>query len=304
MIILQIIIVISLLLLSPMTANASVSNWQKGVTIEPNSPTALGSEDLKQSLSNLSNTHANFVTFIIPYYQSSTSSVDLAPGWNTPTDDALIAGIKTAHSQGLKVMLKIHPELMNGDWRGYIDPTDRAAWFQKYGEILNHYAVLGRENQVDAICLGAEMFKLTTPQANSQNTGFWRDLIDQVRSQYSGLLTYSAQHTYPNEADEIEFWDKLDFIGFAAYFALSAEETNPSLESLKASWEAINQSRIAPLYQKWGKPIIFTEIGYRSLVNSHADPWDWGRQGAVDEAEQARDYEALFSYWDSQSFMQ
>jgi hypothetical protein len=301
--ILQIIFMIGLLLSSPKPTLAQVDNWQKGVSIESNSPTVFGEESFKRSLDNLAATGANSVALIIPYYQSSITSIDLDRGWNTPTDEALIEAIKYAHSKGLKVMLKIHPEVKTNEWRGLINPDDRAGWFGNYGNILEHYATLGQEQGAESLCLGAEMFKVTSPSSNSTNTENWHKLIDRVETKFSGSLTYSAQHTYPREAEEIEFWNRLDFLGFAAYFALAPDDPNPSLDTLKAAWDKVNKEAISPLTDKWGKPVLLTEIGYRSMDNTHADPWDWGRDGSSNEAEQARNYEALLSYWSTQPNM-
>jgi len=286
------ILLLTLSVLFPKTVEANITDWQKSGTVNPASQTDFSSQNFKESLANLKATGANFVTLIIPYYQSSLQSTDITPGWNTPTDESLIAGINYAHTIGLKVMLKMHPEVTTNDWRGFIDPTDRDAWFAQYSAILNHYATLAKETGVEEICLGAELFKLTSPSSNATNTDYWVKMIADVRSRFSGLLTYSAQHTYPREAEEITFWDKLDFIGFAAYFSLG--------DDLNSSWGNYNNQVITPLAQKWGRPVLFTEIGYRSLEGSHRDPWDWGRTGEPDEAEQARAYEALFSYWASQ----
>ncbi len=296
-------ILLTLSLLTPKEALAEVGSWQKGVTIDPTSPTCYSGDDFRESMTNLKTTGTNFVSLIIPYYQSSVGSTDLAPGWNTPTDQSLIDGVSTIHSLGMKVMLKMHPEVKDGNWRGAINPDDRAGWFQTYGDILEHYSSLAQQNGVEEICLGAEMFNLTSSSVNATNTENWNKLIDRVKSKFSGSLTYSAQHTYPREAEEIEFWNRLDYIGFAAYWALAAGDPNPSPETLKNAWSEINGQAVSPLSQRWGKPVLFTEIGYRSLAGAHADPWDWGRSGAADETEQARDYEALFSYWNSQSFM-
>jgi len=304
----KLVLIASLLAISakektPPSALAQISNWQRGVSIEPNSPTVFAEEGFKESLKNLAATGANSVALIIPYYQSSLTSTDLERGWNTPTDEALIEAINYAHSVGLKVMLKVHPEVKTNEWRGFINPDDRAGWFNNYGNILEHYAALGRDYAVEEICLGAELFKITSPSSNPTNTENWNQLIDRVKETYSGQLTYSAQHTYPREAEEIEFWNRLDQIGFAAYFALAPDDPNPSLETLKGAWDTVNKEAIAPLAERWGKPVLFTEIGYRSMDNTHADPWDWGRNGNPNEEEQALNYDALLSYWSEQPSM-
>lgn len=292
------------LIFSPHPALAQVSSWQKGASIEPTSPGDFGSEAFKQSITNLAATGADYVTLIIPYYQSSLVSSDLTAGWNTPTDEALITGIDYAHSLGLKVMLKMHPEIITEEWRGFINPDNRNVWFTVYGDVVNHYATIAQEHGVEEICLGAEMFHLTTPGIHPDNTNHWRALIYAVRQNYDGLLTYSAQHSNPDEAAEIEFWDDLDYIGYAAYWPLCGDKENPTTEEMAAAWDAWNKSVIAPTQQKWGKPVLFTEIGYRSLDGSHADPWSWWRAGSADETEQAKNYEVLFSYWNQFPYMQ
>ena len=300
---LRIILIVSLLLFSAQGALAAVADWQKGLTISPTSPTDFASDSFKQSLSNLAATGANFVTLIIPYYQSSVNAIDLAPGWNTPTDEALIEAINSAHSLGLNVMLKMHPEVVSGEWRGAINPEDREGWFSNYSSIVLHYATLAQQYGVEELCLGAEMFNMTSSASNASNTSFWNSLIGQVKGVYSGLLTYSAQHSYPREAETIEFWNLLDYAGLAAYYPLAADSADPSVEELKSAWATIDSQVLGPLYQQIGKPIMFTEIGYRSMDDTHIDPWDWGRSGAANEAEQAQNYEALFSYWNDVPYM-
>jgi hypothetical protein len=299
-----ILIVFALFFLSkPQSSFAQVSDWQKSASISPTYTTDFSSDSFRQSVLNLKNTHANYVTLIIPYYQSSNNSSDIFAGWNTPTDDSLINAVNFIHSQGMKVMFKIHIDSTNGEWRRYINPSDRDAWFRNYGNVLNHYADLAKQTGVEEYCLGSETYEVTSANANQDNTARWNDLIKNVRSRYSGLLTYSAQHSTPTEENEIQFWDKLDFIGLSAYFLLDPNNSNPTLDTLKNSWNDWNNQIIKPLSQKWNKPVLFTEVGYKSVAGAHSVPGLSSYWNNVDEAEQARDYEALFSYWNDQSFM-
>src|SRR5436190_2163706 len=80
-------------------ANATIDTWQKGVSIEPRWNTDFGSDSFKQSVNNAVTTHANYISLIIPYYQSNAWSTDIQPGWNTPTDESLAAGIRYIHSK-------------------------------------------------------------------------------------------------------------------------------------------------------------------------------------------------------------
>lgn len=288
----------------PRPANAAISDWQKGASIQPTSTTSFASPEVQQSLRNLKSTGANYVTFIIPYYQTNLTSTDIQRGWDTPTDEALISGITYAHSIGLQVMLKPHIESKTGEWRANIYPSDRDTWYRVYGDILVHYGQLGKQYGVEQLCVGAELWRMASSGQNYANTQAWKDMIARVRTVYSGKLTYSANHSGPREFNEIQFWDSLDYIGISAYFPLAPGESNPTVDRLKQDWSSINSSELLPLSKRWGKPLIFTEVGYRSVVDAHSEPFSWWKTGSVDEAEQARNYEALFSFWNDKGYMQ
>ncbi|HYF13138.1 MAG TPA: hypothetical protein VD928_02495 [Candidatus Paceibacterota bacterium] len=288
-------------------ARASVSDWQQGVAIVPTSQTDLASEDLKASLRNLDATGANFVAFVVPYYQSNTHSIDIAPGWNTPTDAALVSAITFAHSLGLNVAIKVHVEPYSGEWRAYINPSDRAGWFRNYGNYVLSLARLAQSNGVEMMVLGTELVSMASSQMNSTNTDRWRNLIASVRNVYSGKLTYGANSSnnndsqFENEKRYIGFWSSLDYAGLSPYVGLNTQ--NNSVDSLKGAWDYWNKNDLQQFAQSVGKPILFTEIGYRSVTNARHDPWNWDRGGGADEVEQANDYDALLGYWNDYPYV-
>lgn len=287
----------------PAGANAAVSDWQKGVTMQPRSTTDFGSDQFKQSVTKAKGDGFNYVTLIIPYYQGNLYSTDIAPGWNTPTDASLIAAINYVHAQGMHVMLKPHLESYDGQWRAYINPGDRATWFSKYGGVLNHLADIGKQTGTEEFCIGAELISMATYTSNGDNTQQWKNLIAGVRSRYSGALTYSANwggDGFPDEKSHIGFWPQLDYIGISAYFNLYGGN---DVQNLKNDWNGYNFSQIKPLSDANGKPVLFTEIGYRSVTNAHQAPWNSGMGGGYDPQEQVNDFTALFDYWNGQSFM-
>jgi len=65
----------------------------------------------------------------------------------------------------------------------------------------------------------------------------------------------------------------LDWIGIQAYFPLS-NKTNPDLSELKEGWVA-HRDAIQSVSRKYGKPVVFKEIGYRSDENAAVEPWVW-----------------------------
>jgi hypothetical protein len=285
---------------------AAVNNWQKGASIYPRWDSDFGSDSFKQSISNLKATNANYVTLIIPWYQSNPWSLDLQRGGNTPTDDSVVKGIQYAHSLGMAVMLKPHVDLWDGMWRANINPGDRDAWYAKYTDMIVHYAQIAKDNGVEQLCIGTELIGVASSNANPDNTARWNKIIDAIKAVYSGKLTYSANwggtSEFLNEKRYIGFWARLDFIGLAGYFELGSDWNN-NVDHLKQQWNAWNVLEISPLQQQYGKPVLFTEVGYRSVGGAHTRPWDYSFQSYSDETEQANDYEALFSYWNDYPWM-
>ena len=53
--------------------------------------------------------------------------------------------------------------------------------------------------------------------------------------------------------------------------------------------------------QAHGKPMVFTEVGYRSGDGANRAPWDWEAKLAYDPAEQADCYEAMFAVWSGET---
>lgn len=281
------------------SAEAAVDNWQKAMTIDPRWTTDFGSETFKESVRKMREANVEMLTLTMPIYQSNIYSTEIYPGWNTPTDESLIAGVQFARSLGFRVTLKVHMVSHDGQWRAHINPSNRAGWFRSYGHWVERYARIAEANGVEMFVIGSELIDMATVHTNSTNTQHWKDLIARVRGVYSGKLTYSANwggSWWADEKNRIEFWSDLDYIGIAAYFVLNSE---PNAEALKGQWDYWRTTDIQPLRDRWGKPVIFTEIGYRSMNGARFQPfnsWDhWG----VNEWEQAQLYEALFSYWNN-----
>jgi hypothetical protein len=116
-----------------------------------------------------------------------------------------------------------------------------------------------------------------------------------VRGRYPGPLVYAGNHS--GEEARISWWDAVDIIGVDAYYPLT-DKLDPSVDELKTAWRP-HVSELASLAEKWQKPIILTEIGYRSLDGAASHPWDWQISGRVDLQEQEDCYRAAFeSFWD------
>lgn len=90
----------------------------------------------------------------------------------------------------------------------------------------------------------------------------------------------------------MSWWDAVDLIGVDAYYPLTSKD-DPTTGELAAAWAPI-VANLATLAQTWQKPIVFTEIGYRSLEGANKAPWDWQSGGPWDLQEQEDCYRAAF----------
>ncbi len=216
------------------------------------------------------------------------------------SDAGLVETTRLARSLGIKTLLKPHLWLTRseeGKWRAHIEmesEEDWRAWFADYRTFMLHYARLAEQQAMEGLCIGTELH-----QTAVKREADWRALIRDIRKIYSGKLTYAAN--WYREFEEVRFWDELDWIGIQAYFPL-ADHDNPSLETLKKGWEP-HLAAIDQLRNRYGKPVIFTEIGYRGMENAATEPWLWPERGPSIASEvgletQARCYQAFFeSVW-------
>ena len=287
-------------------ANAAVSNWQKGVSMYPASSGDFGSQSFDQSLSNAHNAGANTVALIIPYYQSNDQSSDIGSGWNTPTDASIVSAANYARSLGMSVVLKPHVDPYNGDWRANINAINRDAWYGAYSYYLNHLGDLATQTGSQGMVIGTELISMSDYTVNADNTERWQGMIASLKHHFSGFLTYSANwggSDYAEEAPHIGFWSSLDYIGISAYYPLADGQSSPSQDALTSSWNYWDTSKIAVLHNQYNKPVIFTEIGYRSVDDAHNLPWYAGSGGNYNPTEQVNDYQALLTYWNNQPYM-
>jgi hypothetical protein len=199
---------------------------------------------------------------------------------------------------GIKTLLKPHIWLRGGGARLEIAmASDEAwrAWFDSYAAFILHYAALAERLGIEGLCIGTELHRASVDRPDD-----WRALIARIREVYGGELTYAANWWL--EYEEITFWDDLDLIGIQAYFPLSEAE-HPSLDVLSAGWQE-HLPAIEAVSRRFGKPVLFTEIGYKSAAGGAAKPWEWPERSEFptlepDEALQADAYEAFFrTVWD------
>ncbi len=258
--------------------------WQKGFSYTSWWHDSYDSADSNTSIDNLGTTGTKWVSLLVTWYQDTATSTNIYRDINrTPDDAGLIQAIDRIHALGMKVMLKPHVDCQDGTWRGQIESADWDAWFGSYTTFINYYADLAKNNGVDQFCIGCELEKSVSCEDK------WREVIGGVRSRFGGPITYAANW---DSYDKIHFWDALDYAGVDAYFPLTDKDT-PTIPELIDRW-----NRWAGSLTVWQgniqKPVVFTEIGYRSVDGMNKAPYEWTGTGTIDLQEQADCYESAF----------
>lgn len=259
----------------------------------------------EQDLALLAQKHADWISQTPFSWQQELDSPELQMAtdghvhWGE-TDEGIETTARLARQMGIHTLLKPHVWLVRRDPGKWIDAIAMDSeenwrrWFDDYRRFILHYAQLAERCGIEALCVGTELH--TAAVAREAD---WRRLISDVRNVYSGKLTYAAN--WYKEFEEVAFWDQLDYIGIQAYFPLSDKET-PSVAELKRSWQA-HVETIRQVQRKFRKPVLFTEVGYRSMKDAAIRPWEWPERSnsPADEAglaTQANCYEAFFqTFW-------
>lgn len=205
---------------------------------------------------------------------------------------AVLAAIRQAHAEGLRVLLVPHLWVESGEWRGKIDPGSDAgwrAWAAAYRAFLLAWADVARDGAADMLSVGVELGSwLTGGRAPS-----FFPIIADVRKVYRGPLTYSANW---DDVDHTIVLRALDVIGINAFYPL-AEKEGARFSELRQGGVRVAE-RVRRLSELWRKPVIFTELGYTTRSDPAVRPWEWpdSMKGVtVDQRAQADAYRGLLA---------
>lgn len=283
----RIVLFLSLIALPAISFSHPV--YQKGMSYTPWSANTLLQDGSRESIADMRNVGVEWVALTVFWFQDDATSTVIEEDLNrySASRASVEQGIADLKAQGIKVMLKPHVDLRSGDWRGTIVPSE--AWFVAYEEYIVDWARVAAEHDVDLFCIGCEL--VLTAQG-SQWADAWRQIATRVREVYDGPLTYASNH---GNEEQIEWWDAVDYIGIDAYYPLSNTST-PIPRQLRSAWMRIANTIETWLDESWpDKPVLFTEIGYRSWDGANVRPWEFSGGGAdeVDLQEQVDCYEAV-----------
>jgi len=248
-----------------------------------------GSNLAKQSLDRLKYIGTNAIA-IVPYSymrnDKKATPIPIVTRSGTETDEGLIVSQRHAQELGMYSLLK--PQIWLGkSWPGSIEMQSDEAWddfFGYYKKWIIHFAILAELFEFDAFCIGVEFAKASLAKPDK-----WRSLIKDIRSIYSGPITYAAN--WGEEFENLSFWNDLDFIGLNCYYPLSSKELTTKAQMEKEM--AKTAKMVSQIAQKYQKEVWLTEAGFRSIEacwrNPHAQPDNQD----FNEVDQALCYEVL-----------
>ena len=242
-----------------------------------------------QSIGKLKELGVNSLT-IIPYsgFRSLNKPfpISYTTGAGGENDASILHAAYTAHQNGMSVMLK--PQLWSWlGWTGDITMTNQKDWdlfFEYYEQWIMHYALMAEMYRFEMFCIGVEFQNASLSEHNK-----WDELFDKVRKIYTGKITYAAN--WGKEFETVSFWDKLDFIAVNCYYPLSTK-MNPTDEELLTAFEK-NLDVIEAVSKKYQLPVVFTEIGFKSIAAPWIQPHKDADEQDYSERSQQRCYEVM-----------
>lgn len=151
--------------------------------------------------------------------------------WFGETENGLLQYANEFQKSGIHIMIKPHIWLRRGVFTGNLKPNTKEGWKlleSSYRKYILTYAKAAEQLKAGLLCIGTELKEFVLNRPN-----YWSSLIKEIRSIYSGKLTYAVNW---DEYKRFSLWGELDFIGIDAYFPLSASKT-PTILELEESWD-------------------------------------------------------------------
>lgn len=211
--------------------------------------------------------------------------------------DGVQQSIEKLKGNGIAVMIKPQIWIGHGEFTGHLRMDTDNNWKkleESYTRFIIVYAKLAQKTGTEIMCIGTELENFI-----KERPTYWTNLIDQIKTVYNGKLTYAANW---DEYKRVPFWEQLDYIGIDAYFPINDAQT-PTVEDCVNGWQVYKET-IHSLSNNMGKPILFTEFGYRNVDFAAKQPWKSDRDITTKNFEaQNNATKALFDvFWDEEWF--
>lgn len=216
-----------------------------------------------------------------------------APGVYTPLAD-LEATVDSIHARGLRAFLvpQFNMELTpNGSalW-GTHNGTWWDAWFEGARRLYHYHAEAAERMDIEMLLLPGPGFHAFPIEGQFEDPGYvetfdqrMEGLLGEVRSRYSGSLVVSASNLL------YDFPELADYVGTTTFDLGAVDLTNRTVADLRAEYEALLEDRVRPMFDRYGKPVVFYQV---AIADEDASPGSALTPGPL--LDQANAYEAFF----------
>lgn len=235
----------------------------------------------KQSIDKLVNDGYSSININIGYLQDDQVSSNIDP---EPLFDSVHVSklMDYAASRGLKIYLRPFINCKDNSSRKEILPKDPDKWFSDYDKILKTLLKNHPRDYDLYICSELDMLLLSFPGRFSQ-------LVQNIKETgFDGKIIHSIIFNYDLDTNKISLLNNIpvDMIGIDFYVSMVHEDLDENHKFYEPKYY------IDRIFDKSKKPVIFTELGYRSIVNGASMPLSHQDKGlAVDYGLQQALYE-------------
>lgn len=264
------------------------------------------SEEARREVDRMAAAGVDCVALMVNVMQERYSSTRMFSDFRfTVSDWELLEIIEAIRARGMRVMLKPVIECHDSVWRGQIRfpegdqqiqgvVTDYwGPWFESLTASLVHYARLATRGRAEMFCLGCEL------RGTETRSDDWRRVLGRVRDVYEGVVTYNAAGHYSLRPGELPDWYRdLDLLALSYYAGADVE---PTVEALSEAL-APTVERLGEVSRDVGLPLLFAEVGCRSVEGAVRCPAQHQNVADYDGQVQATWLEAIWRLFSGQSW--
>lgn len=249
-----------------------------------------------KSVDEVAKIGANALIVLTPMFQDKADSNEIRfVADKCATDEQLIAILSRAREKGLHttllpIVLIEHPG--EKDWRGVIRPTDWDRWWETYDQYVDRFVGIANKAEVDLLAIGSEL------NSTEDQLDRWKRVAKNVRDQFKGQITYSANWDRYEKIPSKGIWNLVDVICVSSYFELERDDPDASEELLVRAWKS-ERDKLIDFAEEQGKPLLLSEVGYPSVPWASAHPWNYviAAGSKADHQAQAKCWRAFFDAW-------
>ena len=286
-------------------SKVALSEFHSGMTFgfKAKSGYLVSQEGLAQ-LDSMAKLNIKWISLVVNVMQETVFSTRVFNDFEYSASDAEIElFVDACHKKGIRVNLYLLLDMYDSQARQNLQFPDVGEvimgvkvdywklWFASYTRMAVNYARLCQRKEVELLTLGGEL------NGTFYQEEHWNNLIDKVKNEYRGPLTYGMLKYNINNLPK---WiHRLDLLGISCYPSF-ADSTNATEESLTIKARKFME-QVKALHKQTNLPVVFTEVGALSMKGTLIVPWNYKTEGGCDvDNEQATFINVLLSAFQSE----